>query len=127
MALSSGKSRSAGSTDTDSFAAVLRAWGNNLSDLSKELGVPYATVSSWRRRDSIPSGWFDRIVDAARSQAIRRITLSRLRAIESLYWSRRRARKPPESSRKRRSITSGRRPVQVALPVAYPKHPSTVI
>lgn len=52
---------------------IFSLW-NNLSDLSKDINVPYQTVAAWKQRGSIPAKYDMDLVEAA-SRRGQRLTL----------------------------------------------------
>jgi hypothetical protein len=56
------------------FGALIALWPS-IEDFCADLnGLPIATARAWARRDSIPSGWWLRIVDAARVRGFSTVT-----------------------------------------------------
>lgn len=51
------------------FADLLTRW-TGLGILGRDLGVPYDTVASWKRRNSIPAAYWPAIVLSAATRGI---------------------------------------------------------
>jgi len=62
------------------YAAVLAQWPD-LAALARDLSLPYETVVSWSRRDSVPEPHWESISEAARLRGIRGVTYARFRSI----------------------------------------------
>jgi hypothetical protein len=50
----------------------------DLRSLSDRLGLPYATVAAWKRRDSIPERYWREIAKAARSLRVTGVSYDHL-------------------------------------------------
>jgi hypothetical protein len=55
----------------------------SIETLSQDVGVPYQTVHSWRRRNSIPAIYWDDVAKTAKKRGIPGITTDLLRKIYS--------------------------------------------
>ncbi len=44
---------------------IFEAWGGNAEQLAADIGESGVTVRQWRRRNSIPPRYWNRIIDAA--------------------------------------------------------------
>ena len=69
----------------DSFSEIIRLWPAD-DALAGEVGATKEQVKKWRLRDSVPSGWWQPLVDAARKRRFKSVTyqeLARLAARES--------------------------------------------
>ena len=64
-----------------SFKSIIEAFG--CPELAKFLGKPYATVASWRLRNTLPSGFWEAVVAEASNRQIKGVTLDRLAAFEA--------------------------------------------
>jgi len=64
----------------DTFQQLIDAWPS-LSDFASDLGVPYGTAKQMRRRDSIASGHWAKVVGAAARREIDGVTFDALAEI----------------------------------------------
>ena len=64
------------------FAEVIEALGGSTA-LAEALGRPEGTVSAWKSRDSIPPDMWAAIVEEARSQKNKAVSLTLLASIRA--------------------------------------------
>jgi len=57
----------------DSFRSILDRW-KSMAGLSRDLDLPYFTIASWRRRDSVPQIYWEALEAAAIQRGMRGIT-----------------------------------------------------
>lgn len=70
------------SDEPDDFTSAMARLGA-LPPLAAALGLPESTIYAWRRRNSIPVGYWELVEQYARSIGVRSVTFNRFRRYES--------------------------------------------
>lgn len=59
------------------FRDVINQWPS-LNEFGADLGITRLLAQQWRRRDSIPAGYWPRLIEKAADRRIKRVTLENL-------------------------------------------------
>jgi hypothetical protein len=62
------------------FSGLLGRWAT-MGDIARDLAIPYETVVAWRRRDSIPNGYWSALEASAQKHGIKGVTYEQFRQI----------------------------------------------
>lgn len=61
----------------NSFSEVIGQW-ETTADFAKDIGVQYVSAAAMKRRNSIPSAYWEQTVEAAKRRGIKGVTLQLL-------------------------------------------------